>query len=162
MWCILTKSIGSCSVILIIIQNIVSVIYDAHNHLSLVCKYCSVPHSICTKFLLWWGSITSSCGLVRCDSHVLNDLPVDIKNIMPTFCSFWTVNPLRAKFFIGSIKSISTVYVIPPHWHDTGIWNLSSCKAGICLFYLVNIMVADDLVSSVTKASAGMWLTMLN
>ena len=28
--------------------------------------------------------------------------------------------------------------------------------------HIDNIMVADDLASSVTKASAAMWLTMLN
>ena len=36
------------------------------------------------------------------------------------------VNPLSAAFFTA--KKISTFCIIPPHWHDTGSWNPSSCK----------------------------------
>ena len=32
-------------------------------------------------------------------------------------------------------------------WHDTGSWNHSSCMTRLYLFYKVNIMTADDLVT---------------
>ena len=53
-------------------------------------------------------------------------------------------------------------YLIPPHWHDTGSWNPSSCKTRTYLFYIVNIMAADDLSTQGARASATMILTMLH
>ena len=37
-------------------------------------------------------------------------------------------------------KNVSIIYIIPPHWHDTGGWNPSSCKKTTYLFHKVNIM----------------------
>ena len=37
-------------------------------------------------------------------------------------------------------KNVSTIYIIPPHRHDTGSWNLTSCTAGTYLFHVVSIM----------------------
>ena len=36
------------------------------------------------------------------------------------------LNPFRAKCFIWN-KHVSALYIIPPHWHDPGRWNPSSC-----------------------------------
>ena len=69
---------------------------------------------------------------------------------------------LRAKVFPGSIKMyISTIYIIPPHWHDTSSWNPSSHKTSTCLFYRVNIMCVDVLAMQVARAWATMIFTML-
>ena len=54
------------------------------------------------------------------------------------------------------------IYVVPPHWHDTGCCKPSSCKARTDLFYIVNIMGADVLVTQGARASATMIITMLN
>ena len=52
-----------------------------------------------------------------------------------------------------------TFYVFPPHWHNTGSWNPSFCKTRKCLFYINNIMAADDLATQGARASATMLLT---
>ena len=57
---------------------------------------------------------------------------------------------------------ISTFYLIPPHWHDTGSWNPSSIESRIYLFLLVNIMGADVLVTQGARTSATMIFTLLN
>ena len=61
-------------------------------------------------------------------------------------------------------KNISTIYIIPPHWQDTGSWNLSSCKTRTYLFYIVNIMGVDVLVTqgAMSLTTICMILTMLN
>ena len=59
-------------------------------------------------------------------------------------------------------KHIFTFYVIPPHWHDTGCWNPFLCKTSTCLFYMVNIIDADALVTQGLRASATMIFAMLN
>ena len=54
---------------------------------------------------------------------------------------------LHANFFQGEQKHIFTFYVIPPHCYDTGSWNTSSSKTRTYLFYIVNIMGVDVLVT---------------
>ena len=58
-------------------------------------------------------------------------------------------------------KHIFTFYVIPPHWHNTSSWNPSLSKTRTYLFYIVNIMAADVLVTEGARASATMILTQL-
>ena len=65
-----------------------------------------------------------------------------------------TLYNLHADFFIGNRKNM-----IPSHWHETGSWNPSLCKARTSL-YLVSVKVAD--VPFVARASATMILTVLN
>ena len=73
-----------------------------------------------------------------------------------------TSNPLHAKICHKRHKTISLIHIIPPHWHDTDSWNSSSFKTRTHLSYIVNIMVADALVSCVARASETVILTMLN
>ena len=68
------------------------------------------------------------------------------------------INPLRA-FFRLEHKHVFTFYVIPPHWHAIEGWNPSSYQTRTYLFYIVNIMVADVLVTLGARASATMILT---
>ena len=56
-------------------------------------------------------------------------------------------NPLRDINFHGKHDSVFTIYIIPPHKHDTGSWNASSCKTRTYLFYIVNIMGVDALAT---------------
>ena len=56
-------------------------------------------------------------------------------------------NPLRDISFYGKHDSVITIYIIPPHRHDTGSWNASSCKTMTYLFYIVNIMGVDALAT---------------
>ena len=51
-------------------------------------------------------------------------------------------------------KTKKKVYIIPPHWHDTGSWNPSSCKTRTYWFYSVNIAGADVLATQGATASA--------
>ena len=60
--------------------------------------------------------------------------------------------------FSEGSKHLFTFYVIPPHWHDTGSWNHSWCETRTCLFYITNIMAADDLVTQGARTSAAMIL----
>ena len=71
-------------------------------------------------------------------------------------------NPLRAKFFRGSINMYLYFYVIPPHWHDADSWNPLTCKTRTCLFCIVNIIGADVLATQGARASATVIFTMLN
>ena len=71
------------------------------------------------------------------------------------------INLLRAKFFIGKHKHLFTIYIIPPHCHDTSSWNLSSCKARSYRVHTVYIMAADGLATKRATASATMILTSL-
>ena len=56
----------------------------------------------------------------------------------------------------------TTVYIIPPRWHDTGSWNSSPYKASTYLVYIINIMGADILDTQGARISAAMILTMVN
>ena len=56
-----------------------------------------------------------------------------IWSIMSWYVPPWgiSVNPLCAKFFMGNKKKYLVnliIHTIPPHWHDTGRRNSSSCK----------------------------------
>ena len=71
----------------------------------------------------------------------------------------WEVlNPLRAR----NIKCIYIIFIIPPFWQDTGSLNPSSYKTRTYLFYIINIMGVDVLVTQGARASVTMILTMLN
>ena len=69
------------------------------------------------------------------------------------------INPLGAKFFRGNIIIYSHFDAFMPHWRGC---NPSSCKTRTYLFYIVNIMAADDLVTQWGRASVTMIFTMLN
>ena len=71
-------------------------------------------------------------------------------------------HPLRATFFHRKHRNVSTIYAIPPHWPETGGWNLSSCKTRTYLFYMMNCMGADVLATQGARASATMIFIMLN
>ena len=64
--------------------------------------------------------------------------------------------------FSEGIKHIFTLYVISPHWHDTGSWNHFSSKTRTHSFYIINIMGADVLATQGARASATMIFPMLN
>ena len=74
----------------------------------------------------------------------------------------FVINPLRATFLSEETKNVFSFYVIPQHWHDTGIWNLSSSKTITYLFYVVNIMRADVLTMQWARGSATMIYTILD
>ena len=71
------------------------------------------------------------------------------------------VNSLLANFFQRNHKHVFTFYVIPPRWHAKDNWNPSPYKTRTYLFYIVNTMVADVLVTQGARASATMILTLL-
>ena len=66
-----------------------------------------------------------------------------------------------AKLFRANIN-IYLHFIIVPHWQDTGSWNPFSCKTRTYLFYIVNIMTADDLATQGIQASATMIFTVFN
>ena len=73
-----------------------------------------------------------------------------------------TLKTLYVPFFLQNHKCVFTFSIIPPCRYDTGVWNLFSWKTRSYLFYIVNIMVADDLSTQGRRASATMLLTSLN
>ena len=83
-------------------------------------------------------------------------------SIVSTLEKISCLNPLYAELFIGYIKNVSTIYIIPPHWYDTSSWNCSSCKTRTCLFYIVSVMGANVLAMQGARASASMIFIMLN
>ena len=58
----------------------------------------------------------------------------------------------------GDLKCHHTHYdiIVMQHWDGKGSWYLSFWKTTICLGYMFNTMVADDLVTWGTRASATM------
>ena len=58
-------------------------------------------------------------------------------------------------------KTYIQFYVIASHWHDTVTWNPPSSKTRTYLFYTVNIMGNDFLVTQGARASVTMTFTML-
>ena len=108
---------------------------------------------IFTMWSIWkWCTINTTCNFsisVIQSGHTTFNLVHE---------SQW-VNPLHAKFFRGNIKHIFILYVIPPHWYDTGGWNPSSNRTRTYPFYTVNIMAAGVLAPYVTRTSAAMILT---
>ena len=76
---------------------------------------------------------------------------------LPRILTFRVLN-----IFIWKIK-IYRKFIIPPQWHGTGSWNPSSCNTITYLFYIVNNMGADLLVSQAARASkTWYWPAMLN
>ena len=57
---------------------------------------------------------------------------------------------------------LSTISIIPPHWHDKKVENPFSRKIKTYPFYILNIIGADVLVTLGARAAATMILTMLN
>ena len=51
------------------------------------------------------------------------------------------------------------LHLIPPHWHAINSWNPFWYKTRTCLFYIVNIMVADAVAMQGARVSAAMILT---
>ena len=51
-------------------------------------------------------------------------------------------------------KNVSTIYISPPNWHDTGSWNTSSYTTRTYRFYIVNTMSSDALATQGDRASA--------
>ena len=64
--------------------------------------------------------------------------------------------------FSEETKPYIYIYAIPPHWRDPGNWNRSTSKTRINLFYIVNIMSVDILVTPEAKAASTMIFSMLN
>ena len=62
------------------------------------------------------------------------------------------ISSLRAYLFIANMK-VSKIYIIPPHWHDTGSWNTSSRKTKTYIFYKFNILGTDFLAPCVLASS---------
>ena len=71
-------------------------------------------------------------------------------------------SPFTCWIFHRKCKNVAVIYVITPHWHDTGSWNSSSCKTRTYLFYIANIMGADVLATQGATASATMIFIVLN
>ena len=78
-----------------------------------------------------------------------------------TLYIYRNLNPLRAKFS-EETKTYIYIYVIPPHWHDTGSWKPSSSRTRTFLVYIVNNMGADVLVTQGARASVTMIFILLN
>ena len=60
-------------------------------------------------------------------------------------------NPYCAESSLGNTKNI---FSFSPHWDGAGVWNPSPCKTRNHSSCVVNILVADDLVTQQVKASA--------
>ena len=76
---------------------------------------------------------------------------------LPYWCQQTNVLTLYVIIFQREQKHIFTLYVIPPHWHETGGWNPSTSKIRTYLSCIVNITGAD-----VARVSATMVFIMLN
>ena len=76
-------------------------------------------------------------------------VPFIIVNFLSTELKLMNMLTLyELKFSDGTnIYIYFTFYVIPPHRHDTGYWHPSPSKTRTYLFYIVNIMGADVLVT---------------
>ena len=92
-------------------------------------------------------------------SPVYNHTSVTVKCSLPTlFCSkkffLFTLDAIHLALYVLHFhmkhKNVSVIYIIPPHWHDSGSWNISSCKGWTYILYIVNIMGFDDLLANNT------------
>ena len=92
-------------------------------------------------FWLCWPIFTTEGNLIHL-LIVCNDVVIKLREflIQPLY-------HLRAISFIGNIKNTFTIYVIPPHWHDTCSCNPFSCKPRTYLFYIINIML-DNVIAT--------------
>ena len=74
-------------------------------------------------------------------------------------------NPLHA-IFHTKLRCMSAVYIIPPYWHAQVVETLPHVRQEllyhIYIFYIVNIMGADVLVTQEARALATLILTMFN
>ena len=70
-----------------------------------------------------------------------------------------SINPLHAEIFGGNIKNTFAYFIIFQHWYGAGSANSSSWKTRTGLYYIVEIIAADDLATQGDSASAAMTLT---
>ena len=70
------------------------------------------------------------------------------------------IKPLRRKH--KRHEKVSTIYIIPQHWYDTGSWNPSSCGTWTYLSYMVNTMGAGGMGPCVARTSSTMILSSNN
>ena len=110
-----------------------------------------------------WGPLWRHCNksfvcrvISFVQATIILTLQVEKKNSSNT--SWKSIKPSACSIFHRKYKNISTIYIIPPHWHDTGSWNLSSCKKITYLFFMVNIIIAGVLATQGARASATMIL----
>ena len=74
----------------------------------------------------------------------------------------YSFNPLRAKFFRGN-KNIYLHFISFLHIDKAQVVQIvSQVRQGLTLFYIVNIMGADVLLTQGARASSAMIFTMLN
>ena len=64
----------------------------------------------------------------------------------------------RQHYVLKFSPNVSTIYTVPPHWHNTGSRNPSSCKTRTYLFYIVNIMGADVLATQGASCASFWWI----
>ena len=112
-----------------------------------------------TKSEIWnnfLGMVTEKCSATLHKGA----LAIHVVSIIATIVCL--LNPVCAIFYPMEQKhNIFIFYVIPPHWSDTGCWNLSSSKTITYLFYLANTMCVGFLATW-ARVTATMILTMLN
>ena len=63
-----------------------------------------------------------------------------------------SLNSCRAEFDVGNIKIYLHCHFIFQHWDGPGGWNHSSDKTMTSSSLVVNIIIADDLMTQVAKA----------
>ena len=98
------------------------------------------------------------CGLFK--SYCTGAKPLPVIHQLNT-AHLYNILTLYVLYF-SEDAHVFAYYFIPPHWHAINIGNPSSCKTRNCLFYIVNVNVADVLVTRVARASTAMMFTMLN
>ena len=105
-------------------------------------SYHQTPNISCTKWNCWSPRCSWSSAYQRYSNYIfILDLTLYVQN------------------FSEETKHVFTFYVIPLHWHAKDNWNPSSYKTRTYLFYIVNTIVADVLVTQGARASATMILT---
>ena len=106
----------------------------------------------------WWCTHWSN-WLLKLHEHICTTRKVRLPTTrVPSYWHGLTLT-LCCKFFKQKHKRVFTISTIPPHWHDRGSWNPSSCKTMTCLFDTANITAADDLVMQGVRASSALILT---
>ena len=96
-----------------------------------------------SHYLSWyWQSFMIPCSITRVPCGVTRPQ--------------W-VNSRCAKFLVET--HVFIISIIPPYRYDTGSWNPFLWKKRTYLFYIVNIVDADDLMTQGARASATLILT---
>ena len=119
--------------------------------------HCSPGARLCEQ----WGHGCVNNGARLCASaRLCRGSPVIIENhwygtrvcILATTCGYGKYGHMKHKI-------VFIIHILPPHWHDTGSWNPSSCRTITYIFYVVNIMGADVLVTQGARVSATIIMT---